>query len=228
MCGGRIDMVHMIRPFLLGADGIFVGTCLPGECHYTSGNDQAMARTRLVRMILEQTGLNPDRLVMKMMSSAEGPKFVQYVTQFVQSVKEIGPLGKAEGVDEVELQLKLTAALHAVEGKKVRWVAGKRFEFTGSGNLYGETFTDHEIGRMFQEVVADECALQEMLLRLNKEPMTAKDLAHLVQAPTRVVVRRLADLLRLRLVEISDNEGSPLWKARERDEATTRQGDTAR
>jgi F420-non-reducing hydrogenase iron-sulfur subunit len=213
MCAGRVDMVHLIEPFLHGADGVFVGSCLPGECHYTSGNFQAQGRVRLVRMILERIGLDSRRLSMKMMSSAEGPKFVEFVTRFIEEIKEIGPRGVAEGIAEDELSLKLTAALQAVESQKVRWVAGKRFEFTEKGNLYGEVFTDHEIGRMFQEIVADECDLREMLLRLEKRALTAKDLAAEMKAPPRVVVRRLADLLRLGLVGISDDGRSPLWKA---------------
>ena len=66
---------------------------------------------------------------------------------------------------------------------------------------------------MFEEVVADECDLREMLLRLKERSLTARDLAAEMQASPRVVVRRLADLLRLHLVEISDNGGTPLWKA---------------
>lgn len=213
MCAGRVDMVHLVRPFLEGADGVFVGSCLPGECHYTSGNDQALGRVRLVQMILKRAGLDSRRVMMKMMSSAEGPKFVKYVSEFIQGLKEIGSLGVAEGLPIDEVRLKLTAAERAVEGEKVRWVAGKRFEFTETGNLYGEKFTDHEIGRMFEEVVADECALQEMLLRLENQAMTAKALATQMETPPPVVVRRLADLLRLRLVEVSDDGDSPLWKA---------------
>jgi hypothetical protein len=206
-------MVHMIRPFLQGADGVFVGSCLSGECHYATGNYQAVGRTRLVRMILQRAGLDGRRLLMKMMSSAEGPKFVEFVSQFVQDMKELGTLGVPEGIPQDEIQLKLTAALRAVEGEKVRWVAGKRYEFTETGNLYGEVFTDHEIGRMFEEIVADECDLQEMLLRLKKQELSAKDLATQMKAPAPVVVRRLADLLRLKAVEICDNGGAPLWKA---------------
>ncbi len=213
MCAGRVDMAHMIGPLLQGADGVFVGSCLPGECHYTSGNFQAQGRIRLVEMILRRIGLEPRRLTMKMMSSAEGPKFVEYVTEFVHDIKEIGPLGAKEGIPEEELRLKLTAVLGAVESEKVRWVVGKRSEFTETGNLYGEVFTDHEIGRMFEEIVADECDLQEMVLRLKKHSLTAKDLASEMRASPHVVVRRLADLLRLRRVEVSDDGGTPLWKA---------------
>ena len=206
-------MTHMIGPFLEGADGVFVGSCLPGECHYTSGNFQAQGRVRLIGMILTRIGLDPRRLAMKMMSSAEGPKFVEFVTKFMQDIREIGPLGVKEGIPREELRLKLRAVLGAVESEKVRWVAGKRYEFTETGNLYGEVFTDHEIGRMFEEIVADECDLQEMVLRLKEQALTAKDLAAEMHASPHVVVRRLADLLRLRRVEVSDNGGTPLWKA---------------
>lgn len=205
-------MVQMVRPFVEGADGVFVGSCLAGECHYESGNFQALGRVRLVHLILERIGLDPRRLSMRMMSSAEGPKFVQYVTEFVEQIKEIGPAGEIEGIGPDEMQLKLTAAVRAVEGEKVRWVTGKRFEFTQTGNLYQEVFTDHEIGRMFGEIVTDECALQEMFLRIQAQPMTAAQLAERMNLPPPAVVRRLADLLRLRKVEITDNGDAPLWR----------------
>jgi len=208
-------MVQMVFPFLEGADGVFVGSCLPGECHYESGNSQALGRVRLVQMILGRVGLDPRRLEMRMMSSAEGPKFVEYVSRFVEELKRLGPAGVAEGVPAEELRLKLEAGRRAVESEKVRWVAGKRFEFTQTGNLYSEKFTDHEIGRVFGEIVADECDLQEILLRTTRKAATARDLAAEMKSPPHVVVRRLADLLRMGRVEISDDGGSPLWRATE-------------
>lgn len=203
----------LIRPFLEGADGVFVGSCLPGECHYTAGNFQALGRVRLIKRLLERVGLDPGRVKMRMMSSAEGPKFVQHMTEFLEEIRALGRAGVAEDLAPHELRLKLEAALRAVEGEKVRWVAGKRFEFTETGNLYGEKFTEHEMGRLFEEVVADEFALQEILLRIKGRAVTAKELATEMASPPAVVLRRLADLLRLRRVELSDDGGAPVWKA---------------
>jgi F420-non-reducing hydrogenase iron-sulfur subunit len=206
-------MVHLVRPLLQGADGVFVGSCLPGECHYTGGNVEALGRVRVLGMILERIGLDRRRLVMKMMSSAEGPKFVQYVTEFAEVLGAVGPLGESEGISKDDLRIRLTAALRAVEGPKLRWVAGKCSEFSTRGNLYGEVFTDHEIGRMLREVVADEMALQEIRLRLEGGAMTALEVASALGDPPPVVVRRLADLLRLGRVEMSENGDAPLWRA---------------
>ena len=212
MCSGRVDPLMIAEAFISGAAGVFVGACLPGECHYTSGNFQAMGKIQIVQKILHHAGINPDRLVLKMMSSAEGAKFVSFVTEFQNQIREIGKIGSSENIPEKELEIKLEAAKAAVAGKKLRWVAGKRLEFLEKGNLYGEVFTEHEIHRMFEEVVMDELAIQEILLRAKDNPLTIKNLADGLHQPTRQVLRRLVDMRKMGLVKIAGVEkNSPLW-----------------
>jgi F420-non-reducing hydrogenase iron-sulfur subunit len=203
----------MIEGFIHGADGVFVGACLPGECHYSSGNSHARGKIIMTQKILKHAGINPDRLVFRMMSSAEGAKFVSFVTAFQNQVREFGKLGTSENISSEELKLKLTAARKAVEGKKLRWVVGKRQEFVEKGNLYGEKFTEHEIYRLFEEVVMDELAIQEIRLRIKENPLTVKNLAGQLNLPPKRVLRQLVDMRRMGLVKITSIENkSAMWR----------------
>jgi len=204
----------MIEGFLHRADGVFVGACLLGECHYSTGNFNAQGKVLLTQKVLKHAGINPERLVLRFMSSAEGGKFVSFVTEFQNRIRSLGKLGSSENIPSDELKLKLIAARHAVEGKKLRWVVGKRLEFIEKGNLYGERFTEHEIHRLFEEVVMDELAIQEIKLRAKEKPLSVKHLAQQLNLPPKRVLRQLVDMRRMGLVKIAGIENrAPLWVA---------------
>ena len=212
MCSGRVDPTQMLEAFVSGSDGVFVGACKKGECHYTSGNLHAERKIDLTRRILAIAGLNPERLVMRMMSSAEGNKFAEYATAFQRAVGELGPLGRSEGIGPDDLKVKLQACLKALGGRKLRWVMGKIVEFVEDGNLYGERFTEHEIRRLFDEIAMDEYYLREILERLAGGPQSVKHLASVMGVPSKTVVRRMADLRKMGLADIATIEkDTPLW-----------------
>jgi coenzyme F420-reducing hydrogenase delta subunit len=218
MCSGRVDPVLLVESFMAGADGAMVGACLKGECHYSIGNLQAEGKIEVTKRVLRRIGLDPGRLELRMMSSAQGGKFVEYVSAFQESVAAMGPLGSSEGVGGSELELRLTAALNALSGKKLRWVEGKWLELREKGNLYGEVFTFHELGRMYEEVAMDECALQEILLRLNGRPRTVKELASEMRMPAYKTLRHLADLRRMGHVLLgAPAAGEAVWSAARRE-----------
>jgi F420-non-reducing hydrogenase iron-sulfur subunit len=214
MCSGRVDPVMIMEGFIAGSDGVFVGACKKGECHYSTGNLHAEGKIDLTRRILDRAGLNPARLVMRMMSSAEGNKFVEFTTAFQNEIGQIGPLGETEGIAPDELTIKLEAARKALAGRKLRWVLGKLVEFRDQGNLYGERFTEHEIRRLLEEIAMDEYRLREILERLGMKPHSVKDLASKMDVPTRILVRQMADLRRMGLAEITEMEANtPVWAA---------------
>lgn len=198
-----------------------VGACLKGECHYSVGNLAAEGKIDVVKRVLERFGLCPDRVAFRMMSSAQGAKFVEYATAFQDEIRALGPLGKSEGVTGSELDLRLKAARNALEDKKLRWVEGKWIEFQEEGNLYGEVFTLHELGRMYEEIVLDECAVQEIRLRLSGRSLAATEVAREIRIPAYRALRHLADMRRFGIVSMSVGEdGVPLWTAVEGDGAT--------
>ncbi|RLI38639.1 heterodisulfide reductase [Candidatus Bathyarchaeota archaeon] len=90
MCTGRIDERHILQAFLLGADGVLIGGCHPGDCHYTSGNLKAEERINRVRQWLMQAGLEPERLRLEWVSAGEGRKLSEVLKDFSTQLKKIG------------------------------------------------------------------------------------------------------------------------------------------
>jgi len=90
-CSGRIDPLFLLRGFQMGADGVLVSGCHPGDCHYTSGNYYARRRWILFRELLDFVGLEPERLHFSWVSAAEGAKFVDIVKMVTDAVRLVGP-----------------------------------------------------------------------------------------------------------------------------------------
>ena len=97
MCSGRVSPEMVLRAFRSGADGVLVLGCHIGDCHYIDGNHRTIKRIPLVRNLLGYVGVNPDRLRLDWVSSAEAPKFAKVTSEFVESVRELGPIAEELG-----------------------------------------------------------------------------------------------------------------------------------
>lgn len=91
-CSGRIDPQHVIWALREGADGVLIGGCHPGDCHYQDGNHKTMRRVTFLKRMLGDMGIDPRRLHLEWISAAEGEKLVHVMDDFVEAVKEMGPL----------------------------------------------------------------------------------------------------------------------------------------
>jgi len=90
MCSGRMDPMFVIKALTNGADGVFLGGCHPGDCHYTKGNYYARRRINALREILKAFGLD-ERVRLRWISASEGPQFAEEVTKMVEDMKKLGP-----------------------------------------------------------------------------------------------------------------------------------------
>jgi len=90
MCTGMIDSKYILKAFLDGADGLFIGGCHPGDCHYINGNLKASQRLKGIRRILEQFGFESERLKLQWIGASEGPEFQRQMNAFVSTVKSMG------------------------------------------------------------------------------------------------------------------------------------------
>ena len=91
MCSGSVDPVYVLRALLGGADGVIVGGCPPGDCHYVSGNYKARRRMAILKTILATLGLEDDRVWVRWISAAEGAKFARTMNEVTQTIKKLGP-----------------------------------------------------------------------------------------------------------------------------------------
>ena len=92
MCSGRLDPEFVLRALAGGADGVLITGCHPGECHYLEQNYKALRRYVLLRRTLAQFGVEPERVKLVWASAAEGVRFANEVTAFVEEVRALGPL----------------------------------------------------------------------------------------------------------------------------------------
>ena len=91
MCSGRVDTVFVLEALKKGADGVLVAGCHPGDCHYQSGNYKTNRRIKLLKKLLGEMGIEPNRVRFEYISASEGQKFAQVVTDFVGELKKLGP-----------------------------------------------------------------------------------------------------------------------------------------
>ena len=92
MCSGRIEPTFIFQALAQGADGVMIAGCHPGDCHYNSGNYKAMRRVMLLRNMLPQLGVEPERLRLEWISASEASKFRSAVNGFIDEVTGLGPL----------------------------------------------------------------------------------------------------------------------------------------
>ncbi len=90
-CTGKVDIIHILRAFEKGADGVYVVGCMEGDCHFNSGNFRARKRVNHAREILETIGIGKDRVRMYNLSSAEGPRFAEIATEMTENIVQMGP-----------------------------------------------------------------------------------------------------------------------------------------
>ena len=94
MCSGRVNPMLVLNALQNGIDGVIVGGCHPGECHYETGNYLARRRMTVLKKILEYVGIDPRRLQIAWVSASEGKKFADVITDATQEIKNLGPIQK--------------------------------------------------------------------------------------------------------------------------------------
>ncbi len=92
MCSGRVDPQFVLEAFARGADGVLMGGCHPGDCHYMEGNYKALRRVRLLRRMLRDLGIEEDRFRLEWISASEGEKVRAVVNDMTARVRSLGPL----------------------------------------------------------------------------------------------------------------------------------------
>jgi coenzyme F420-reducing hydrogenase delta subunit len=90
-CTGRLEINFFMKAFEAGADGVLVAGCEEGSCHFKEGNYLAKGRVNTARQLLEEAGLEPERLRMVNVSAASSQKFAEYVREMVETVSKLGP-----------------------------------------------------------------------------------------------------------------------------------------
>jgi F420-non-reducing hydrogenase iron-sulfur subunit len=92
MCSGRVDPTFVVKALADGADGVLIAGCHPGDCHYTDGNLKAMRRYPMLAKLLEDFGIEPERVRLEWISASEGDLFAAVVKEMTEQIRLLGPL----------------------------------------------------------------------------------------------------------------------------------------
>ena len=93
MCSGRVDPQFVLDAFAHGADGVLIGGCHPGDCHYQEGNYKTLRRFHLLKRVLLQMGIEDERCRLEWISAAEADRVRGAINDMVEKVRALGPLG---------------------------------------------------------------------------------------------------------------------------------------
>jgi len=205
MCSGRIDPAFILEAFCHRADGVFIGGCQLGDCHYQFGNFDATATMGLAWKVLQHVGVNHERLALKWASAAEAPRFVQVVTQFTERIKELGPLGSSEGKDWEGLRYKLRAAKQVTRDVKLRMAFGKLAKEIRKEGTYRSELIEEGIEEKLGEIIKGEINRSEIVLYIQENgPLSSEDLSAKIGIPLPEIEDELAGLSKKGLVERKD------------------------
>ena len=97
LCSGRVSPELILRTFREGADGVLVGGCHFGDCHFINGNHRTAKRIPILKKILEYAGIEPQRLRLEWISASEGERFAEVVKEFTETVRGLPPIREVLG-----------------------------------------------------------------------------------------------------------------------------------
>ncbi len=197
-------MAFILRALAGGADGVFVGGCWLGECHYvTEGNYDALSMRHLTRKVLELIGINPGRLRLEWIAGSEGMRYAEVMNDFGRQLKGFGPIGVGEGLDKETLKLKFKAVtkifpfLKLVERERLR----VRFK---TEEEYDRFFDSKEVNDLIRELVGEKLAISQITTLLEQNPLSTRELSELLQIKPAEVSRQLNSSSRQGLVRYNE------------------------
>lgn len=109
MCSGRVDPQFVLDAFARGADGVMIGGCHPGDCHYLEGNRKALRRYLLLRRVLRAMGIEEERLRIEWISASEGERVRRVVNEMVETVRALGPLALPQRFRDLDREVETRA-----------------------------------------------------------------------------------------------------------------------
>ena len=201
MCSARVDLLHILRAFSNGTDGIFIGGCHLCDCHYvTQGNFNAFSMVQVCRRIMEKIGIYPERLKLEWVSAGEGIRFANFMNEYSAELTKLGPLGKAEGMDEKVLAFKLEAVNKLIP--YIKLVLTQRLHVSErTEEAYHEFFKSDEFESLFEELIVDKLAISQIMLLLRDRSLSTGEISEILGLNPSEVSRHLKASARQGLVK---------------------------
>ena len=208
MCSTRVDPTFILEAFIQGIDGVMVLGCHLGTCHYLTGNYNTERRMKTAKKVIKKVGLDAERLFVDWVSAAEGERFATFVKKFTDKIRNLGPLGKETAFDNETLKSRLVAAKEALAQDKIRWLVGRERELVEEKNVFGEKVPQEEFDKLMHQTIEKEFAKRRILLSIDKNALSVKEIAQKLGIPTNVVLKNVMALESDGLISVIGIDGN--------------------
>lgn len=185
MCSGRVDLKFLLKAFLNGADGVFVGGCHLNDCHYNpEGNYDALVLSKIFKRLMPHIGIDPARFRLEWVSAGEGIRFAEIMNAFSDTIKTLGPLGSSENIAPETLSFNIEAAMRLVPFMKLVERERMRVPIQSEAE-YEKYFASGTLDRLFDEIIPDKFTMSRMVALLADQSLSAGEIAeHLALSPS--------------------------------------------
>ena len=218
MCSSRLEPAIIIEMFIQGIDGVFIGGCHPGDCHYIEGNYHAEHKIELTKKLIGKAGLNPDRLRLEWVSASEGKRFAQIMSEMSEKIKELGPNPVSGKKPDMDIMENLLLARNAADDFRLRLLVGKAYILTERGNVYNKKIEQNRLNNVIEEIIDEELLRQKILSSLLKKSRSVKEIAADIKTPSNEVLEHLVVLKDRGLVGLERiEEQSPIYSYVQKD-----------
>lgn len=201
MCSGRVDPLFIVEGLQKGFDGIFIGGCHIGECHYQDGNVFTLKRMNMLDSILESSGIGKDRVHLRWASAAEAQPFADHVSEITGIVRELGPFPREQ------FQLQLSALARTLKTPRIKWLVGIDRQLTERENAYHEKTDPEYLQQVLSSALQNEYQKSLLLEVMQQEALTVPEMSEQTGMPLYTVSQRLNDLEVNGLAEFKEYDG---------------------
>lgn len=176
MCSGRVDPRFIFEALQVGADGVIVMGCHPGDCHYLEGNYEAEKKFEMVQKFLKLINFD-NRVRLEWVSASEGARYAAVIKDFTNQIKELGVSPAGGDSPDNEILDNLKAMQEAAAGDRMRALVGRERKITEQENVYGEKVPLEKFNEIFDSAIIEEYERHRILVSLEKDSRSVKDLA---------------------------------------------------
>jgi F420-non-reducing hydrogenase iron-sulfur subunit len=202
MCTGRVDPMLVLETLRMGADGVLIAGCHPGDCHYQKGNFMMEKRFDYLKRAVKSVGIEPERVRLEWVSASEGGKWAALVREMTEEVRRLGPNPFRLARDAK----KADAAIDAFKSQRLRWVVGR--------SQIKVEIEEEKYRQVVDSIMQAEIE-RHMITRALKEkgPLTAEEIAQLVGLQPNKIVQHLIALRRDGIMnEAGERNGQYLYQ----------------
>ncbi len=207
MCSGRLDPAFVLEMLIQGADGVFIGGCHLGDCHYIKGNYYAEKRYKMTKRLLTKTGLNPDRLQLKWISASEGQLFADTMKEITEKITKLGPSPVAGKNPDLNILEQLLIIRNVAEDYRLRVLIGKGISLVDEHNVYNEPLDPERFEELLDNAIEEEYVRSGILFYTKEKPTSVVEIAGKLNLSPEIVLQHVVTLKDRDLIKMDHIDG---------------------